>query len=245
MNDELILLIKEKAPYSVVRFSRRFSVKIRKRLLIVVTGNTDFKIDEPVKVVYSDLKPEELVEDLTPFMFILPTEKPSVIEHIFFKPWSEDLAEKFPNRNFLLVPPESEAVNKVLVYVDWEHPDENYIGFLNELLTPLRVPVTLVTTVDEEDEVLPLLEKEFPQWELDELLNHMVGKALAELGNKLQGIKVLNFLLLKGNPGVMVPMYAFKNGYDLLVAPQRSKHREEFIENSKIPLALVVGRIEE
>jgi len=212
--------------------------KLLNKRLLVAGGNSN---SLPPGVEFLSIDPIEAVKGLTPYSFVVKKEKVSPLELLFFKPTYEEIVEEVNNKNFFLLEEDFPIPKRVLVYSDFENTPEGYWEFVADLLRRLNAEATLAAVLDESDEIFPLMEKEFPETELEEFLEHIVARRFKEILENLKGSLKISFVVLRGEAGTVVPHYAAKRKYDLLVVPQTGVHRDEFVENSTVSLALVYG----
>jgi hypothetical protein len=232
--DELVLLTRGEPPRVCFNLSLwlsgRYGLKL-KRLCLCDDPPPGFEVlNQP---------PEEFVKKEKPFAVVLCREPLSPLEHIFTKGWAERLAEGLNGAHIFLLDGKNEKLSKALVYVPFrEEGLKPYLESLKKVLHPLGVKVVLSTVVDEADELLPLLEKELPEAELENFLGFTATELLKRSLEQLKGL-AKRFLILRGEAGTVLPLWAEKENFDLLVVPQNTVHRDEFVENSPVSLLLI------
>ena len=198
-----------------------------------------------VKVAHRNITVEEAVEELTPYAFVLKKESHSPIEFLFKKPEEEILVENHRRKNFLLFREDFNIPERIIAFLDIGKNDKNYLTFLRDFANRLGAEVRFVFVLDESDEVFPLLEKEFQEAELEELLNDLILKReLEEIRTFFKGLR-FSFSFLKGEAGAVVPYFAERENFDMLTVPSKNEHLEEFVENCQISLGVIYGLTED
>ncbi len=224
----LVFLSTGKGEDSPLKFARFLAERYRTTLEIVPYGGNL----------------ERTLKDLNPLAVVVPRGKLPPLVHIFSKTRGEKIAEELKGFNVFLVPEGFERVSKCAVLATLEGElSEDYLEGLKKLVKPLGCEVLLLTVLDEEDELFSLLEKELPETELEDYAEHLVGKTLKKISEIFEPEGKVSTEVLKGEVGTVVPLYAEKEGIDLVVFPRGSKHSEELIENTTVPL-LAIGKNE-